>query len=253
LVTIDEQATAGNLNRFNRMRSITIEANLAAGYSLGEALSYLENIVREELPDDVSIAYKGESQLYKDSGSSVIFVFILALVIAYLVLAAQFESFVHPFVIMLMVPMAILGALIGLSLAGLTLNIYSQIGIVMLIGLAAKNGILIVEFSNQLRDAGMSFDQALVRASQQRLRPIVMTAFTTLMSAVPLILGSGPGAESRMVIGVVVFSGVALSAFLTIFVIPSLYSLLARNTTSPMKLTNDISALEQQYPDRRAE
>lgn len=253
LVTIDEQATAGNLNRFNRMRSITIEANLAAGYSLGEALSYLENIVREELPDDVSIAYKGESQLYKDSGSSVIFVFILALVIAYLVLAAQFESFVHPFVIMLMVPMAILGALIGLYLGDLTLNIYSQIGIVMLIGLAAKNGILIVEFANQLRDAGMSFDQALVRASQQRLRPIVMTAFTTLMSAVPLILGSGPGAESRMVIGVVVFSGVALSAFLTIFVIPSLYSLLARNTTSPMKLTNDISALEQQYPDRRAE
>jgi multidrug efflux pump len=253
LVTIDEQATAGNLNRFNRMRSITIEANLAAGYSLGEALSYLENIVREELPDDVSIAYKGESQLYKDSGSSVIFVFILALVIAYLVLAAQFESFVHPFVIMLMVPMAILGALIGLYLGDLTLNIYSQIGIVMLIGLAAKNGILIVEFANQLRDAGMSFDQALVRASQQRLRPIVMTAFTTLMSAVPLILGSGPGAESRMVIGVVVFSGVALSAFLTIFVIPSLYSLLARNTTSPMKLTNDISALEQQYPDRRAQ
>jgi multidrug efflux pump len=253
LVTIEEQATAGNLNRFNRMRSITIEANLAEGYSLGEALSYLENIVREKMPDDVSIAYKGESQLYKDSGSSVIFVFILALVIAYLVLAAQFESFVHPFVIMLMVPMALLGAMIGLYLGDLTLNIYSQIGIVMLIGLAAKNGILIVEFSNQLRDAGMSFDDALVRASQQRLRPIVMTAFTTLMSAVPLILGSGPGAESRMVIGVVIFSGVALSAFLTIFIIPSLYSLLARNTTSPLKLTRDITALEQQYPDRRAE
>lgn len=253
LVTIEERATAGNLNRFNRMRSITIEANLAEGYSLGEALSYLENIVREKMPDDVSIAYKGESQLYKDSGSSVIFVFILALVIAYLVLAAQFESFVHPFVIMLMVPLAILGAMFGLYLADLTLNIYSQIGIVMLIGLAAKNGILIVEFSNQLRDAGMTFDEAVVRASQQRLRPIVMTAFTTLMSAVPLILGSGPGAESRMVIGVVIFSGVALSAFLTIFVIPSLYSLLARNTTSPMKLTHDIAALEQQYPDRRAD
>ncbi len=253
LVTIEERATAGNLNRFNRMRSITIEANLAEGYSLGEALSYLENIVRDKMPDDVSIAYKGESQLYKDSGSSVIFVFILALVIAYLVLAAQFESFVHPFVIMLMVPLALLGAIIGLYLGDLTLNIYSQIGIVMLIGLAAKNGILIVEFSNQLRDAGMNFDEAVVRAAQQRLRPIVMTAFTTLMSAVPLILGSGPGAESRMVIGVVIFSGVALSAFLTIFVIPSLYSLLARNTTSPMKRTHDIAALEQQYPDRRAE
>lgn len=253
LVTIEEAATSGSLNRYNRMRSITIEANLAEGYSLGEALAYLENIVREKMPDDVSIAYKGESQLYKESGTSVLFVFVLALVIAYLVLAAQFESFVHPFVIMLMVPLAILGALFGLYFTDLSLNIYSQIGIVMLIGLAAKNGILIVEFANQLRDAGMRFDDALVRASQQRLRPILMTAFTTLMSAVPLILGSGPGAESRMVIGTVIFCGVALSAFLTIFVIPSLYSLLARNTSSPMKLSNDIAAYEQQYPDRRAD
>src|SRR5690606_23606461 len=139
--------------RCNRMRSITIEANLAEGYSLGEALAYLEEIVRTELPDDVTIDYKGESQLYKESGSSVIFVFVLALLVAYLVLAAQFESFVHPFVIMLMVPVAILGAIIGLYMTDMTINIYSQIGIVMLIGLAAKNGILIVEFSNQLRDA----------------------------------------------------------------------------------------------------
>ncbi|WP_152965477.1 efflux RND transporter permease subunit, partial [Cobetia sp. UCD-24C] len=243
LVTVDEQATSGSLNRYNRMRSITIEANLAEGYSLGEALGYLENIVKAELPDDVSIDYKGESLLYKESGSSVIFVFVLALLIAYLVLAAQFESFVHPLVIMLMVPVAVLGAVIGMYAADMTINIYSQIGIVMLIGLAAKNGILIVEFANQLRDAGMRFDDALIRASQQRLRPIVMTAFTTLMSSVPLILGSGPGAESRMVIGGVIFSGVALSAFLTIFVIPGLYSLLARNTTSPEQLANELAEL----------
>ncbi|KFZ30531.1 multidrug transporter AcrB [Pseudidiomarina salinarum] len=248
LVTIEERATSGSLNRYNRMRSITIEANLAEGYSLGEALAYLENIVQEQLPDDVSIDYKGESQLYKESGSSVIFVFILALVIAYLVLAAQFESFVHPLIIMLMVPLAFLGAVIGLYLADMSLNIYSQIGIVMLIGLAAKNGILIVEFVNQLRDAGVDFDEALVRGSQQRLRPIVMTAFTTIMSAVPLILGSGPGAESRMVIGMVIFCGVALSAFLTIFVIPSLYSLLARNTTSPLQLTHKLAELQREHP-----
>ncbi|RUO63520.1 efflux RND transporter permease subunit [Pseudidiomarina insulisalsae] len=253
LVTVEERATAGQLNRYNRMRSITIEANLAEGYSLGEALTYLETIVQEKLPDDVSIDYKGESQLYQESGSSVIFVFVLALVVAYLVLAAQFESFIHPLVIMLMVPVAILGAAVGLYFTDLTLNIYSQIGIVMLIGLAAKNGILIVEFANQLRDAGYSFDAAVVRASQQRLRPIVMTAFTTLMSAVPLILGTGPGAESRMVIGTVIFCGVALSAFLTIFVIPALYSVLARNTTSPLALTHELTELEQQYPHHKGE
>lgn len=253
LVTIEEKATAGSLSRYNRMRSITIEANLAEGYSLGEALAYLEEIVRTELPDDVTIDYKGESQLYKESGSSVIFVFVLALLVAYLVLAAQFESFVHPFVIMLMVPVAILGAIIGLYLTDMTINIYSQIGIVMLIGLAAKNGILIVEFSNQLRDAGMKFDDALLQASQQRLRPIVMTAVTTLVSAIPLILGSGPGSESRTVIGVVIFAGVALSSFLTIFVIPALYSLLARNTTSPETIAKELQALEQEYPYQKVE
>lgn len=251
LVTIEERATSGVLNRYNRMRSVTIEANLAEGYSLGDALSYLENIVAEKLPDDVSIDYKGESQLYQESGNSVIFVFILALLVAYLVLAAQFESFIHPLVIMLMVPVAILGAAIGLYFTDLTLNIYSQIGIVMLIGLAAKNGILIVEFANQLRDAGYSFDEAVTKASQQRLRPIVMTAFTTLMSSLPLILGSGPGAESRMVIGTVIFCGVALSAFLTMFVIPALYSVLARNTTSPMALTHELDALAEQHPERQ--
>lgn len=252
LVTVTEQATSARLNRYNRMRSVTIEANLAEGYSLGEALSYLEGVVQEKLPEDVSIDYKGESQLYKESGSSIIFVFGLALVITFLVLAAQFESFIHPLVIMLAVPMAIVGALLALYLAGMSINIYSQIGIVMLIGLAAKNGILIVEFANQLRDSGMEFKEAVLKAAQQRLRPIVMTAFTTLMSALPLILGSGPGAESRMVIGTVIFAGVAVSAFLTLFVIPALYIALAKKTSSPMAITRKLESLQEEYPDHHS-
>lgn len=252
LVTITEQATSARLNRYNRMRSVTIEANLAEGYSLGDALSYLENVVQEKLPEDVSIDYKGESQLYKESGSSIVFVFGLALVITFLVLAAQFESFIHPLVIMLAVPMAIVGAMLALYLAGMSINIYSQIGIVMLIGLAAKNGILIVEFANQLRDSGVEFKEAVLKAAQQRLRPIVMTAFTTLMSALPLILGSGPGAESRMVIGTVIFAGVAVSAFLTLFVIPALYIALAKKTGSPMAITRKLESLQEEYPDHHS-
>ncbi len=251
VVKVSERATSSQLNRYNRMRSVTIEANLAEGYSLGDALSYLENVVDEQLPDDVSVDYKGESQLYKESGSSIVFVFGLALIITFLVLAAQFESFIHPLVIMLAVPIAIVGAFIGLYLTGNSINIYSQIGIVMLIGLAAKNGILIVEFANQLRDAGLSFRDAVITASRQRLRPIVMTAFTTLMSSVPLIVGTGPGSESRMVIGTVIFAGVALSAFLTLFVIPALYMLMAQKTQSPMAITRRLESLQEEYPDHR--
>ncbi|HLV48299.1 MAG TPA: efflux RND transporter permease subunit [Aliidiomarina sp.] len=253
LVTVEEGATASTLNRYNRMRAITISANLADGYSLGEALAFLENIVANDLPEDVTYDYKGQSLLYQEGGSTIVFIFGLALAITFLVLAAQFESFIHPFVIILTVPLAIFGALFGLYAMGMTLNIYSQIGIVMLIGLAAKNGILIVEFANQLRDAGMKFEDALARASRLRLRPIVMTAFTTLMSSLPLVLASGPGAESRMVIGVVIFCGVAFSALLTIFLVPALYVGLARNTKSPLEISNELARLEKIHPDRRAE
>ncbi|RUO34153.1 efflux RND transporter permease subunit [Aliidiomarina sanyensis] len=253
LVTVQEGATASQLNRYNRMRAITITANLADGYSLGEALNYLENIVAEHLPDDVMIDYKGQSLLYQEGGNTIIFIFALALAITFLVLAAQFESFVHPFVIILTVPLAVFGALFGLWATGMTINIYSQIGIVMLIGLAAKNGILIVEFANQLRDAGMKFEDALARASRLRLRPIIMTAFTTLMSALPLVLASGPGAESRMVIGTVIFAGVAFSAFMTIFLVPALYMGLAKNTRSPRQLERELQQMEADYPDRRGE
>lgn len=253
LVNIDEQATSAQLNRYNRMRSITISANLAEDYTLGEALEFLRTIVREELPEGVSIDYRGESQLLQDSGNSVVFIFVLALMITYLVLAAQFESFVHPWVILLTVPLALVGGLAGLWISGLSINIYSQIGLVMLIGLAAKNGILIVEFANQLRDAGHDFEQALKRAATQRLRPIVMTGFTTLFSAIPLVIATGPGSESRMVIGMVIFAGVAVSAFMTLFIVPTAYYYLAKNTGSPEALSHKIDDLEEALPYRKGE
>lgn len=253
LLSFEEQATSSRLNRYNRMRSITISANLADDYTVGEALTYLENIVKTELPDTVSIDYKGESQLYQESGNSIIFIFMLALAITFLVLAAQFESWVHPLVIMLTVPLALLGAFIGLYLSGSSLNIYSQIGLVMLIGLAAKNGILIVEFTNQLRDAGMEFEEALKKAATQRLRPIVMTGFTTVFSALPLVIAIGPGSESRAVIGVVIFSGVMLSAFMTLFVVPIAYYWLARKTGSPEKLSHELDELDKKLPYKKGE
>jgi multidrug efflux pump len=245
LLNIGENATSSRLNRYNRLRSITVTANLADGYALGEALDFLVDVTKNKLPEHVQVDYKGESLLLKESGSSILFVFLLALLITYLVLAAQFESFIHPFVILLTVPLALVGALAGLELMGMSLNIYSQIGIVMLIGLAAKNGILIVEFANQLRDKGIAFEEALISASQQRLRPIVMTTFTTVTSAIPLVLAVGPGAESRMVIGVVIFAGVSLASIFTLFIVPGAYYWLCRNTGSPQAIANEIEKLEQ--------
>ncbi|TMM47427.1 efflux RND transporter permease subunit [Colwellia ponticola] len=246
LLNIDENATSSRLNRYNRLRSITITANLADGYALGDALDFLVDVTQNKLPEHVQIDYKGESLLLKESGNSILFVFLLALLITYLVLAAQFESFIHPFVILLTVPLALVGALAGLEIMGMTLNIYSQIGIVMLIGLAAKNGILIVEFANQLRDKGIPFEDALINASKQRLRPIVMTTFTTVTSAIPLVLAVGPGSESRMVIGVVIFAGVSLASIFTLFIVPGAYYWLCRNTGSPQAIANKIAKAEQQ-------
>jgi multidrug efflux pump len=154
---------------------------------------------------------------------------------------------------MLTVPMALVGALIGLYFAGMTMNIYSQIGLVMLIGLAAKNGILIVEFANQLRDAGFEFEEALRRAATQRLRPIVMTGFTTVFSALPLVFATGAGAESRTVIGMVIFAGVLLSAFMTLYIVPTAYYWLARNTRSPNELAQKLEKFEADVPYKRGE
>ena len=240
LVSIEEFADASSLNRYNRMRAITLEANLADDYTLGEALDYLNQLAATYLPAEAVISYKGPSLDYQESGNSMNFVFLLALGIVFLVLAAQFESYIHPMVIMLTVPLATLGALIGLWFTGQSINIYSQIGIIMLVGLAAKNGILIVEFANQLRDRGVEFQQAILQASTQRLRPILMTGITTAAGAIPLVLSSGAGAETRFVIGVVVLSGILLATFFTLIVIPVAYSLFARNSSSPEAVAKQL-------------
>ncbi|MEQ5802620.1 efflux RND transporter permease subunit [Halomonas sp. H10-9-1] len=233
LVSITDFAGPSTLNRFNRVRAITLEADLADGYPLGEALEYLEETVRELLPAEAQTDVKGASRDYQEASSATGFLLGLGILVVFLVLAGQFESFVHPFVIMLSVPLAICGALLGLYVTGQSLNIYSQVGLVMLVGLAAKNGILIVEFANQLRDQGMAFHEALVEASVTRLRPIVMTAATTMAGAVPLIISSGAGAETRLVIGIVILCGLAAATLFTLFVVPVAYDLLARRTGSP--------------------
>ena len=233
LVSVKEFADSSSLNRYNRVRAITIQANLADGLVLGEALAYMDNLARENLPERVVIDYKGQSQDYKNAGQSIAFVFLLGILVVYLVLAAQFESYINPLVIMLTVPLAMAGGLLGIYLTGSTLNIYSQIGLIMLVGLAAKNGILIVEFANQLRQDRVRFYRAILQASQVRLRPIVMTGITTAAGAVPLILSSGAGAETRMVIGIVVLAGVLTATVFTLFVVPVAYSLLSKNTRPP--------------------
>lgn len=246
LVQLREMADASRLNRYNRVRSLTIEANLAGDLALGDALDYLNGLVREHLPDTAVVDYKGLSRDFQTAGSSVMFIFLLGILITFLVLAAQFESYIHPFVIMLTVPLAILGGMLGLYITGNSFNLYSQIGLIMLIGLAAKNGILIVEFVNQLRDRGVDFHQALLEAASARLRPILMTSLTAVAGAIPLVISSGAGSETRFVIGIVVIFGVLLATVLTLFVVPVAYSLVARNTGSP----GDVSRrLEQDYED----
>ncbi|MGB5474530.1 MAG: efflux RND transporter permease subunit [Gammaproteobacteria bacterium] len=240
LVQLEEFADSIQLNRYNRVRAITLEANLADGVSLGDALRSLEQMARDYLPSEVIIDYKGQSQDYKSSGGSILFTFLLGVVVVFLVLAAQFESWVHPFVIMLTVPLAMAGALLGLFVTGQTLNIYSQIGLIMLVGLAAKNGILIVEFANQLRDAGRPFREALIEASEIRLRPIIMTGITTAAASVPLLLSSGAGTETRTVIGTVVLFGILSATFFTIIVVPVAYDLLARHTGSPKRVRRQL-------------
>ncbi|HUT40727.1 MAG TPA: efflux RND transporter permease subunit [Gammaproteobacteria bacterium] len=240
LVQLEEFADSIQLNRYNRVRAITLEANLADGVSLGDALRSLEQMARDYLPSEVIIDYKGQSQDYKSSGGSILFTFLLGIVVVFLVLAAQFESWVHPFVIMLTVPLAMAGALLGLFVTGQTLNIYSQIGLIMLVGLAAKNGILIVEFANQLRDAGQPFREALIEASEIRLRPIIMTGITTAAASVPLLLSSGAGTETRTVIGTVVLFGILSATFFTIIVVPVAYDLLARHTGSPKRVRRQL-------------
>jgi multidrug efflux pump len=242
VVTIEPYADSPTLNRYNRVRAITIDAGLAPGVTLGTALDGMERVAREVLPQEAQIDFKGQSLEFRSSGSSILFVFGLGLLIVFLVLAAQFESWIHPLVIILAVPATIAGGLFGLWMTGQTLNIYTQIGLIMLIGLAAKNGILVVEFANQLRDEGKDFDVALKEAALARLRPILMTGLTTAAGAVPLILSSGAGSETRLAIGVVVLFGAIAAVSVSLLVVPAAYGLLARRTGSPGDVARRLEA-----------
>lgn len=233
IVRFEQFASPSTLNRYNRLRSITYSANLEDGLSLETALSHLEKLVRENLPADAIIGYKDQSLEFKESSSNLQFTFIFALSVIFLVLAAQFESFKSPFIIMLSVPLALAGGLIAMLVHNISLNIFSQIALILLLGLATKNGILIVEFANQLRDRGKSLYHALLQATQQRLRPILMTTITTCAGAVPLILSEGAGSETRQILGYILLWGVAFSTLLSLFFVPALYALLAKNTHAP--------------------
>ncbi|MGC3981676.1 MAG: efflux RND transporter permease subunit [Steroidobacteraceae bacterium] len=243
LVVLKEVAGPKQLNRFDRQRAIEISAGLADGYSLGQALSFLENVVRTELPPEATISYDGQSREFKKSSGALYSTFLLAIGIVYLVLAAQFESFRHPAIIITTVPLAIAGAVLGLWWQGSSINVFSQIGAVMLIGLAAKNGILIVEFANQLRDRGIEFAESIIEAATIRLRPVLMTSLCTVFGAMPLLLADGPGAESRRPIGAVIVFGVMLSLLLTLYVVPAVYMLVARNTRSPEYISHLVGKL----------
>jgi multidrug efflux pump len=230
LVKVSETVAAKELNHFNRQRAAIISANIAPGYTLGEALDTMDRAAAEVLPPSARTTLDGVSREFRESGASLAFAFALALVFIYLMLAAQFESFVSPFVIILTVPLAALGALLALLLTGGTLNVYSKVGLVMLIGLITKHGILIVEFANQLRERGMERAEAVVEAAALRLRPILMTTGAMVLGAVPLALATGAGAEARQPIGWVIVGGLTIGTLFTLYVIPTAYLLLARGS-----------------------
>ncbi|MDR0581066.1 MAG: efflux RND transporter permease subunit [Holosporaceae bacterium] len=232
IIDIREVGEAGKLGRQNRSRSIAISGNISSGYTLGEALDFLEKVVREKLPAYAQIYYRGQSKDYKESSGGMTIIFFLAMLISYFVLAAQFESFSSPLAVMLTIPLGAFGAIVAMWLAGYTMNIYTQIGLIMLIGLSAKHGILIVEFANQLRKDGLNFEKALVEAAKLRLRPIIMTGISTVAGSIPLLLAIGAGSASRRNLGVVqVFGGIS-GILLTLAIVPVGYLLLRPKLTS---------------------
>jgi len=228
LVKVREAVAPRELNHFSQRRAVTITANLAPNYSLGEALDYLDQVGKRVLKPGYTTDVNGTSREFKNSQGSLTIVFVLALLFIFLVLAAQFESFIDPFVIMLSVPLSMIGALLALKWSNGSLNVYSQIGLITLVGLITKHGILIVEFANQMRENGMDMMEATIKAASQRLRPILMTTGAMVLGAVPLALSTGAGAESRIQIGWVIVGGMSLGTVLTIFVVPTMYTLLAR-------------------------
>ncbi len=224
LVDLRESVAPPQLYRYNRFNAATVSAGLAPGVTLGQGLDEMDRIARETLDETFRTALSGDSKEFRESSSSLMFAFVLALVLIFLILAAQFESFKDPFVIMFTVPLAVAGALVFMYFGGVTMNIFSQIGIIMLIGLVAKNGILIVEFANQRQESGMSKAEAIHSASVQRLRPILMTSFSTVLGLLPLAFASGEGAHGRVAMGVAVIGGMVVSTFLTMFMVPAMYA-----------------------------
>ena len=236
LVSTREVVVPRELNHFAQRRSATITANLAPELSLGEALDFMDATAREVLPEGYTTQLNGESREFRSSSGSLALVFALSLLFIFLVLAAQFESFVDPLIIMISVPLSMLGALLALKLSGGTLNVFSQIGLITLVGLITKHGILIVEFANQLREQGVDKLEAVKRSAALRLRPILMTTGAMVLGALPLALASGAGAESRQQIGWVIVGGMTLGTLLTVFVVPTVYTLLSRERLPPVPL-----------------
>jgi multidrug efflux pump len=242
VVRVEETLAPKELNHYNRVRSATITANLVPGVSLGQALDDLDRISAEKLPSGMKRDYAGQSLEFKSSTSSLYFMFLLAIIFIYLVLAAQFESFIHPLTILLSVPLAVFGALLALLIFGQSLNIYSQIGLIMLIGLVTKNAILIVEFSNQLRGQGKSATDAVIEAATIRLRPILMTSLATIFGVLPIAIGLGAGAESRRPLGLAVVGGMLFSTFLTLVLVPVLYAILSRFVRVSTEEEHEVAA-----------
>ena len=226
ILNFKEVTEAKELNRYNKMRSITLSAGLQKGYSLGEAIKYLENISESKLEGDFLINYKGQSKEYKKSSNQFYFLFVVSLLFVYLVLCAQFESFKYPLIIILTVPMTLISPLMALYYLENTLNIFSQIGIIILMGIAAKNGILIVEFAKQLKSEGKKSYDALISSCKKRFRPIIMTGLSTVVGVFPLIIGSGAGYESRLTIGIVLISGIIFSVLLTLYITPYFFKVI---------------------------
>jgi multidrug efflux pump len=229
LVDLSTGIAPPQLYRYNRFVSATVSAGLAKGKTIGQGLDEMDKIARETLDDTFRTALAGDSKEFRESSSSLMFAFVLAILLIYLILAAQFESFKDPLIIMFTVPLAITGALIFMYFTDITMNIFSQIGIIMLIGLVAKNGILIVEFANQKQEAGEDKMRAIADASLQRLRPILMTSASTILGILPLAMASGEGANQRIAMGVAVAGGMLVSTLLTMFIVPAIYSYVSTN------------------------
>jgi len=228
LVRVEETAAPRQLNHWNRLRAVTFDASPIQGAGYGEAMDELERIIRDVAQTTIRIDYKLQSREFKEASGKLAIIFVMALAFIYLVLAAQFESFVDPFIILFSVPLALAGALLTMRLTGHTLNVYSQVGLITLVGLISKHGILIVEFANQLRRKGKTKLEAVIEAAVLRLRPILMTTGAMVLGAVPLAIATGAGAEARREIGVVIVGGLLFGSFFTLFVVPTIYLLLSQ-------------------------